>query len=594
MARNAINVLVGASLGPLQKGLKKGVGLVKGFSSQASKIVAGGGGIGGAITGALGGITVAAGIKIALDRFKEIETSTTKLKLSLKAGGDAAGVSAMQVAGFAKNLQAQTGISVAMTTDAAAAIAKVQNIKGPNFTEAIKQSANFAAVMGGDVVSASNQVAAALKNPREGYLDLAAAGVQFSDAQIDSIQSMQAAGDIAGAQGVILEALKMQYDGAAEAAGNTLTGSIDKLWGSMGNLAALVGETLAPYIKAAVGYMTEWVAALDTAGTKNAIIEQTAKAVGWVVDGVQVLGIAWQAMQTVVDAFLAMATTGFKLLVRGVYDIVKAMSELGLASEQTAESIGGFLNDVQRFEDGAYKAIDADAEKLVKAWEKPWESTKTQGFFQEVRAEVKKTAAEAEKMGTATASKPVAAMKQLSAEAIEAQRAATGMVKDLKHQMETFGLENYDAQAKTLERKGATGGQVAEVRKLGAQLKGKELAQSLETPFEKFQREMKKLEQLAADGGIEGDALARAKGKLTADLQASLPENKIQAGGAIMQGSQEARSALLSYQNASRNADPAVALQKQAEIQSDQLKQQTKYLEKIAESKPQGVSFAGL
>ena len=582
MARSALNVLVGATITPLQKQLKKGVGLVKDFGAQASKAVAGSGGIGGAIAGLVGGVTVAAGLKMAISKYREAETAGARLTSTLKAGGNAAGVSTMQVVGFAKQMQATTGIAVSATMAAAAELGKVDNIKGPNFNEAIKQAANYAAVVGGDVTSASSTLAAALKNPREGYLELAAAGVRFSDAQIDALQTMQATGDMAGAQNVILEAMRAQYEGAAEAAGNTLDGSINKLWGSVTNLAATIGEALAPYLKAAVGTLTEWTAGLDTAATKNSAIEAAAVAVGWVVDGMQVLNAAWKAGEAIAAGLIAVLTTGFKWATEAVLYVVEALEMIPGTSKTSSAAIKGFLSEVKNFEDAAYQNTADAADEVAKAWAKPWASAKTDTFFTKVATDTKKTAAAMTELGSAVKAGPVAAMKQLSAEAIEAQKSATGMVREMKQKLETFGMDDWQSQAAALEKKGATAGQVGDVKKLGAQLKGKELAQSLETPFEKFGREMKKLSDLAAAGGIGGVDLERAKTALVSDLQGALPDEKISAGGPIMAGSQEARSALLSYQGLSRKNDPATQALKLQERQAEDQKLATLYLRKLA------------
>lgn len=591
MARSALNVLVGATITPLQKQLKKGVGLVKDFGSQASKAIAGGGGIGAAIGGAIGGVSVAAGMKIAVSHFQAVEEANTKLRLSIQASGRDAIAMSAQISAQAAAMSSVVGKTQAALEGVAASFTRFDNINVGNVTQGMQVAADMAASMGIDVKAAGDMIASALNNPREGYLALAAAGVRFSDGQIDAIQSMQAAGDMAGAQQVILGALAEQYNGAAKSVADNATNT-DRFFVAVDNLAKLVGETLAPYMKAAVDMATEWVASLDNAGTRVAIIEGTAKAVGWVVDGVRVLNAAWKTAQLLVDGLVIIAVKGFKWVVTMLEKAVRLLEKIPGTTKTTSAAIRGFISDVEAFEGGLTDVMQGHAQETVAAYQAIGDNEPMKRAMADVQKGVEKSTEAAKQLGKEVKKGPVEAMKQLSKEAMDAQASATSMIKDMKQQLATFGMESYAAQAKQLEAKGATKGQVEEMKKLGAQLKGKELAQSLETPFETFQREMKKLEQLAADGGIGGVDLERAKGKLVADLQGKLPQNKIQAGGALMAGSQEARSAILSFRNAGRNANPQEALKRLAEQQQHELEQQTRYLKKIAETPPRA-SAAG-
>jgi len=586
----SISVLVGATIGPLQKGLKKAAGLVGDFSKKAGSMVAGAGGIGGAITAAVGGISVAAGIKMALTSFMELEDASAKLTAALRGNGNQAGLSTQQVVGFASQLQKTTGIATATTMAAAAGLAKFQQIKGPNFTETIKQSANLAAVLGKDVVGATEMVGQALSDPRNGYLELAAAGVQFSDTQIDAIQAMQEAGDMAGAQGVILEALKAQYDGAAEAAGDTLSGKLSILKGSFDEVVAVIGAALAPAMEGAIDMVTRFIQGLDLVAVANKAWEYVAKAVGFVADVVQTLGLAWKACQVVMDLLILGAVSGFKLVAKGVAAVIDGMAALGIVSGETAGGMQSFIKDVEGFEKALAENTIKDAEDLQKAWNKPWDSTKTDGFFAGIQGKSKTAAIDMAKSfkgagdKMASAVKPVQnEMKQLTKLQIEAQQEATKLGIDLEKQLKYHGLEGYEAKARELQDKGATKGQVDKVRGLGAQLKGKDLALELETPFEKFSREMEKLTNLQKDGGVDSTTFERKQAALVKDLQSAIPENKIQAGGALQAGGQEARSALLSYRNAGRTNNPQEALKKIQEQALVEQKEARKYLKKIAD-----------
>jgi hypothetical protein len=97
-------------------------------------------------------------------------------------------------------------------------------------------------VLGGDASSAALQLGKALNDPIQGISALGRAGVQFNAEQQRTIKSMVDMGDIAGAQGVILGELERQMGGVAEAAGQTLAGSLDAVSNAWGDARQAMGS----------------------------------------------------------------------------------------------------------------------------------------------------------------------------------------------------------------------------------------------------------------------------------------------------------------------------------------------------------------
>jgi hypothetical protein len=583
---SSLNVVLSATTGPLQKGFKKAETLTKEFGGKVSTFLAGPGGIGGAIAGALAGVTVAAAFKYAVGKFQEVEDASNRLNSVLKASGGVAGVTTSQVVGLANQLSQVTRFSTAATTEAAAAVARFSQIRGPNFQETIKQAQNFATFMGKDLAGASTELAHALSNPTQGYLELAKAGVAFSESQIDAIQRLQEGGDVAGAQKVILEALAAQYGDAAVAAGQTLGGSIDILFNSMANVAAIIGEAVAPALSGAVSIISEWVQGLDNAQTKSTVFEYTAKAAGYLADTIQVLGIAWKGLQIVADAVIWGIVKGLEKTLKAVRWVGQSIGELasyfGIASEGSESMFDSWIKELEDFGAAVEQVAADDVESFQKKWNEPWDHTKTDNFFANIKQQ---STSAAQEMKKSIEKGPIAAMKQLTEKEIEAQSEATKLIRDLQMQLDSFGLDDWQKKTNELQKKGATGGQVEQFKKLSAQLKGKELAQSLETPFEKFEREVRKLDDLRSAGGINDETYARAKMKLTSELQRAQSTDNVAAGGALKANSQEARSALLAFQGLSRGSDPALQQVKLQERLAEESKQQTVYLRKLANAK---------
>lgn len=578
MAEASLDVIVGANIGPLQKGLKKAeataANFVKGIGSVA-KLVA---------TTAAG--TAVAMVTTSIVAYRKVEEAQSKLTASLKANGQAAGVSVSQVAAFATQLSTTTRFAAAATTEAAAGLARFQNIKGGNFTETIKQSQNLATVMGKDLPAASQLVGHALNNPIEGYLELARAGVGFSDSQIDAIQSMQQAGDIAGAQGVILAQLQSQFGGAAEAAGDTLAGKLDILMNSVMNVAAVVGEAMVPSISVAVQWITDLVKSIDMVKVKSVAFEWMTKAVGFAADAVQMLKIGFMAAKTGILQGLTFMVQGFLKLSSGIEWAINGMRKLaGL------DAVKSQLGSVEEFAKAMQNVTDESAGEVIKAWEKPWASAETGKFFEEMKV---KGVEAAEVQAKAIHKGPVAAVKLLTERQIEAQTEATNMIRQMQMDVKYFGMDDKQRKVAELKEKGASAGQVSQMSKLGHQLRGKELTQEFASPLENFQREMIKLKEVFDSGSIDQRTFDKARGKLVGDFQSAMPQSKVAAGGAMTARSGEARSAILNYRNMQRSADPMVALQRLEEQVLEETKQQTWYLRQLAKGQPQVASFSGI
>ena len=94
------------------------------------------------------------------------------------------------------------------------------------FNQATKATLDFSVAMGKDLPSAAIMVGKALNDPIKGLTALGRAGVQFTKSQVAMIKKMVKAGDVAGAQKLILRELEDQFGGSAKAAGETLAGRI--------------------------------------------------------------------------------------------------------------------------------------------------------------------------------------------------------------------------------------------------------------------------------------------------------------------------------------------------------------------------------
>ena len=98
-----------------------------------------------------------------------------------------------------------------------------RNIGLSSYEDVSKAAADMSAVLGNDLNSNLLQLAKALENPAKGLSYLSRSGTTFKEEQIELIKTLQASGNILGAQAEILKVVEGQYGDAAEAAGKSGT-----------------------------------------------------------------------------------------------------------------------------------------------------------------------------------------------------------------------------------------------------------------------------------------------------------------------------------------------------------------------------------
>lgn len=198
--------------------------------------------------------------------------------------GMAAGLTAEEMAGLASDLSAASGMSL-FSDDAILSatnvLATFKEIKGVKFEEATSAILDMSQAMGMDLQAATIQVGKALNDPIAGIGALSRVGVQFTADQKAMIEGMVEAGDVAGAQALILDELNSQFGGSAAAAVNTYAGQMTVLSEQFNDVKQGVGEALLPILselgRFAVAYVvpavqemaasfTTWLDSVDWVG----------------------------------------------------------------------------------------------------------------------------------------------------------------------------------------------------------------------------------------------------------------------------------------------------------------------------------------
>lgn len=176
-----------------------------------------------ALTGALGIAGLSGVLMKSTQLIREQFGAERRLGAVLKATGYAAGLSAKSIKEFAATRQDMTNFGDEATIAASSVLATFKQIKGETFKEALVAAQDMSAVLGQDLQSSVVQLGKALNDPVKGVTALSDVGVSFTQQQRDQILVLQQTNDLLGAQKVILNELKSEFGGAAEAAADPLT-----------------------------------------------------------------------------------------------------------------------------------------------------------------------------------------------------------------------------------------------------------------------------------------------------------------------------------------------------------------------------------
>jgi hypothetical protein len=195
---------------------------------------------------------VASVIGEVMSKANELENEWAKqedalaiLNSVLKSTGAESWTSMDHLTGMAASLQKVTTYGDETIESMQGVLLGFRNIKGDNFDEASKAVLDMATVMKMDLTAAAQAVGKALDNPALGLDSLSKQGFKFTQQEKDMMAAMQAAGNIAGAQRIILDELSKTFGGASEAVGETATGLKSRLKNAIGDVNEEIGRTIA-------------------------------------------------------------------------------------------------------------------------------------------------------------------------------------------------------------------------------------------------------------------------------------------------------------------------------------------------------------
>ncbi|WP_052439831.1 phage tail tape measure protein [Pseudomonas fluorescens] len=290
---------IGGFTGPMDQAGRAAKKTSKEMTSAAQEASLAWSALAGAAAGVVGAFSVASIFGRFVTETRNAEQEQAQLGAVLRSTGGAAGFTRDQLNSMASAMEKATTFSGGDINQAQTTLLAFAGVAGNEFTRALQSAADMATRTGKTVKDAAELIGRALDVPSEGLSSLSKQGFRFTDEQKKMALAMESTGDIAGAQGIILNSLEESYKGAAAAARDTFGGSLDALQNTISGL--LTGEGSLDSAKTAIEALNK---TLSSPTTKTAV---------------ESLGIAVTVLATVMTARLvssAVATSASFVLLQ--------------------------------------------------------------------------------------------------------------------------------------------------------------------------------------------------------------------------------------------------------------------------------------
>lgn len=174
------------------------------------------------------------------------EKIDAQLSRAIKSAGDQAAITTDQANKLAEEYKNLAGGSDEAVKGAETVLLRFRSIGKDAFPQVLRQTLDLAAAMGTDAESAALALGKALESPGEGLMRLRAAGVIFTDEQEKQIKAMVDAGNVAGAQQMILDKLAQTTGGAAATNAATFSGKMEIMKNRLDDAGKSIGQAIVP------------------------------------------------------------------------------------------------------------------------------------------------------------------------------------------------------------------------------------------------------------------------------------------------------------------------------------------------------------
>lgn len=282
--------------------------------------------------GALAGVSVGAAFKSVIDNTRVMQQEQAQLAAVLKSTGNAAGFTRDELNKMAGSLSGKSIFSTGEINQAQTALLAFTGVMGGEFVRAQQAAADMAARTGMSIQSTVELIGRALDVPSQGMAALSRQGFRFSEDQKKLMEQLEATGETAKAQGIILEALEESYGGAAQAARDTFGGALTGLRNDLADLMTGGEDSL----QGATDAINTFNAALTSDESKaafSAVVSSIATGAGLIVKAL--VAIPWKEVTAAVGALAAIIATRYVVAV-GASGVAMAKATIDATLYQAA------------------------------------------------------------------------------------------------------------------------------------------------------------------------------------------------------------------------------------------------------------------
>ena len=324
-----------------------------------------------------GGLVLAA--KAGFAELAQGQQVAAQTEAVLKSTGGAAGVTAKGVDDLASSLSEMTGIDDEVIAGGENLLLTFTNIrnelgKGNDvFDQATLAITDMSTALGQDMKSSAIQVGKALNDPIKGVTALRRVGVQFTDGQTALIKSLVESGDKMGAQKVILKELSKEFGGSAKAAGETMTGQLNKAKNAFSEMAASVTVVLLPALLTLAGWLTRVATFLTEHKTTAKALAAVLGALAGTLIAVGIATKTYAAAQAIIRGVTAAWTA-----VQWLLNAALTANPIGLVVVAIAALVAAFVlawknsETFRKIVTGAFDAVKAAAKFVLDFFRNNW------------------------------------------------------------------------------------------------------------------------------------------------------------------------------------------------------------------------------
>lgn len=244
-----------AGLNAVKKGLDNTQVSVEGITEAMSAV----GKVGAVAFGAL-----SVGVGVAINEATEANKVIAQLEAVLGSTAGKAGVTKEAATNLANELSRMTLYSDDAVLSAENMLLTFTNIGKDVFPTATETVLNMSTALGQDLQSSAVQLGKALNDPIDGISALSRVGVTFNDDQKAMIETMVEAGDVMGAQKIILAELATEFGNSAAKAAEAdpfgvMKNQMSELTETIGTALLPVFQQLIEAVTPVILKITEWV-----------------------------------------------------------------------------------------------------------------------------------------------------------------------------------------------------------------------------------------------------------------------------------------------------------------------------------------------